>query len=142
MCSGCSDGRGGDFKLVVTDQFYTKAPKSRGLLPVVRTGVFERVRYLTVSSVSCDWTADDHHHSDVVCVCVSVKLIHHFSGVLGLCWCSIKYQIALSTPDLMSVLSDHYSYIKTYCKACNETCSCSFCFICPLNGTVSVYFLK
>lgn len=86
---------------------------------MVRTGVLERVRYLTVSSVSCDWTADDHHHSDVVCVCVSVKLIHHFAGALGLFWCSIKYQIVLSTPDLMNVLSDHYSYIKTYYKASN-----------------------
>lgn len=37
-------------------------------LLLVRAGVLERVSYLAVSRVSCDWTADDHHHSDVACV--------------------------------------------------------------------------
>lgn len=72
----------------------------------MRTEVLDRVRYLTVSSVSCDWTADDHHHSDVVSMYVSVKLSHHFADALGLCWSSIKYQIVVSTADLMNALAN------------------------------------
>lgn len=119
MCSGCSGGRGGGFKLPrqrVTDHFYIKSPQSpEAFFSVVRTGVLERVRYLTVSSVSCDWTADAHHHTDAVCVWV----LNWFIVLLMLCGPSVRYQKALSAANLTNVFSDHYSYIKTDHKACN-----------------------
>lgn len=59
--AGCQQG---------THQFCMKSGGLFFPLPLLlaRAGVFERVSYLAVSRVSCDWTADDHHHSDVACV--------------------------------------------------------------------------